>query len=70
MVIYVFENDVVGGYAIGCDEEEVVCGGRRVDVADLALGKELEIGDVRIDQGNSHKFEIFCIIGDIVSSWR
>jgi len=70
MVMYIFENDVVGGYAIGCDEEEVFWRGRGVDVADLALGKQLEIGDVRIDQGSSHKFEIFCIIGDIVSSWR
>ena len=68
-IIYIFENDVVGGYAIGCDEEEVFWGGRRVDVADLALGKQLEIGDVRIDQGSSHKFEIFCI-GGIISSSR
>jgi len=39
MTIYIFENDVVGGYAIGCDEEEEFWRGRRVDVADLALGK-------------------------------
>ena len=39
VVIYIVENDVVGGYAIGCDEEEVFWGGRRVDVANLALGK-------------------------------
>jgi hypothetical protein len=36
---YIFQNDVVGGYAIGCDEEEVLWRGRRVDVTDLALGK-------------------------------
>jgi hypothetical protein len=60
MIIYIVEDDVVGGYAIGCDEEEVFWGGCRVDVADLALGKQLEIGEVRIDQGSGHKFEIFC----------
>jgi hypothetical protein len=37
--VYIFQNDVVGGYAIGCDEEEVLWRGRRVDVTDLALGK-------------------------------
>ena len=36
---YIFQNDVVGGYAIGCDEEEVLWRGRRVDVTDLAFGK-------------------------------
>ena len=61
MITYIVEDDVVGGYAIGCDEEEMFWRGRRVDVADLALGKQLEIGDVRIDQGCSHQFEIFCI---------
>ena len=39
VTIYIFENDVVGGYAIGCDEEEELWRGRRVYVADLALGK-------------------------------
>ena len=61
MITYIVEDDVVGGYAIGCDEEEMFWRGCSVDVADLALGKQLEIGDVRIDQGCSHKFEIFCI---------
>ena len=36
---YIFQNDVVGGYAIGCDEEKVLWRGRCVDVTDLALGK-------------------------------
>lgn len=27
--------------------------GRRVDVADLALGKQLEVSDVRVDHGSS-----------------
>ena len=61
MITYIVEDDVVGGYAIGCDEEEMFWRGCSVDVADLALGKQLEIGDVRIDQGCSHQFEIFCI---------
>ena len=58
--IYIFHNDVVGGYAIGCDEEEVFWRGRRIDVADLTLGKELELGNVRVDQGRStsHDFGI------------
>ena len=53
-VMYIFKDDIVGGNAIGCDKEEVFWRGRRVDVTDLTLGEQLEIGDIRINQGSSH----------------
>ena len=52
-MIYIFQDDVVGRYAIGCDEEEVICRGRCVDVADLTLGEQLEVRNIRVDQGSS-----------------
>jgi len=57
--IYIFHDDIVGGYAIGRDEEEVFWRGRRIDVTDLALRKELELGNVRIDQ-SCHNMEYFA----------
>jgi hypothetical protein len=39
MMIYIFQNDIVCGYAVGGDEEEAIWRGRRVNVTDLTLGK-------------------------------
>ena len=52
-LIYIFQDDVISRYAIGCDEEEVICRGRCVDVADLTLREKLEVRNIRVDQGSS-----------------
>ena len=47
---HIFEDDVVRGNAIRCDEEQKIRVGGRVDVADFALGEQLQVAQITVNE--------------------